>query len=84
MKIDISLKARIVMWPLQFVKIGWPWDGLCWVSSFPHDMLCLFVFELYSLNLVKLKILEHDVLLLYHVIKKQNLKVDQCTFNTVM
>ena len=56
---------------------------MCRVSSFLHYMLHLFVLELYSLNLVKLEILECNVLLLYHVIKKQSLIVNQYTFNTV-
>ena len=53
-------------------------EMVCAGSPLSHMMcLCLFALELYSLNLVKLKIKKkHDVRLLYHVIEKQNLKVN--------
>ena len=84
-KIDTSLKTKIVMFVASSACKNWL--AMRWFVLrllFPHHMLCLFVLELYSLNLVKLKILEHDILPLYHVIKKQSLIVNQCTFNTMM
>ena len=69
----------LCLWPLQLVEIDWLWDDLYWVSSFPHDVLYLIALKFYSLNLVRLKILKHDVSLLYHIIR-----VNQCTFNTMM